>query len=59
MIWQSAGCGWPSIRKYPVLLALWCNHRKNDFLLQNIAAGVTTVGLAGKEGGILREIFWA
>lgn len=25
---------------------------------QNIAVGVTTVGLAGKEGGILREIFW-
>ena len=25
---------------------------------QNIAVGVTTVGLAGKEGGVLREIFW-
>jgi L-lactate transport len=25
---------------------------------QNIAVGVTTVGLAGKEGGILRDIFW-
>jgi lactate permease len=25
---------------------------------QNIAVGVTTVGLAGHEGGILREIFW-
>jgi lactate permease len=25
---------------------------------QNIAVGVTTVGLAGKEGGILRQIFW-
>src|SRR5215831_2633813 len=25
---------------------------------QNIAVGVTTVGLAGNEGGILREIFW-
>jgi lactate permease len=25
---------------------------------QNIAVGVTTVGLAGKEGGILRGIFW-
>jgi lactate permease len=25
---------------------------------QNIAVGVTTVGLAGDEGGILREIFW-
>jgi lactate permease len=25
---------------------------------QNIAVGVTTVGLAGREGGILREIFW-
>jgi len=25
---------------------------------QNIAVGVTTVGLARKEGGILREVFW-
>src|SRR5436309_5492897 len=25
---------------------------------QNIAVGVTTVGLAGNEGGILREVFW-
>jgi lactate permease len=25
---------------------------------QNIAVGVTTVGLAGNEGGILRDIFW-
>lgn len=25
---------------------------------QNIAVGVTTVGLAGKEGGILRDVFW-
>jgi L-lactate transport len=25
---------------------------------QNIAVGVTTVGLVGQEGGILREIFW-
>jgi L-lactate permease len=25
---------------------------------QNIAVGVTTVGLAGNEGGIVREVFW-
>ena len=25
---------------------------------QNIAVGVTTVGLVGKEGGILRDVFW-
>ena len=25
---------------------------------QNIAVGVTTVGLVGKEGEVLREIFW-